>query len=312
MQMRAIDFYGWQSSRTQFKEYFFVDLSFNKQYEKLALRPDKKDELFDRLGRSAIFIDKADVLNLPGREFYTVEYEMPDELMKHYKKLKDDLYVELGEDLRILAPSTAAKLNKLNQVSSGFIMDTQAAKENKFYGDEPDYEARQEWYLLDKFRFNALLELLDTKVSGDQAIIWANYRREFEIIKELLGDQCACIYGGTTITEKNDAIRRFKEGSIRYLVANPASADKGLTLVNCHIAIYFSLNWSYELFKQSYDRIYADKSIQPLFCEYYIMLAKRTIDEVLYNDVLSGKGNASYAVLNHLKPEVIQNESTCK
>ncbi len=91
------------------------------------------------------------------------------------------------------------------------------------------------------------------------------------------------------------------------MVANPASADKGLTLTNAHIAIYFSLNWSYETFKQSYDRIYADRSIQPHYCDYYIMIAKNTIDGILYRDVLQGKQAGSYAVLNHLKPEVIKN-----
>ena len=301
MQMRAIDYYGWQPSYTQFKEKYFINLSYEPQYEKLALRPDKKDELYDRLKLYSLFIDKDDVLDTPGRTFHEVEYEMPEELMKHYRKLKNELYVELGENVRITAPSAGAKLNKLNQVSSGFIMDTQAAKENKFYGTE-----LAEWYLLDNWRFKALEDLLQQdNIRGEQCIIWANYRREFEIIQSILGSRCACVYGGTNLAEKNEAIRRFKAKELQYLIANPASADKGLTLTNCHIAIYFSLNWSYELFKQSYDRIYADRSIQPHHCDYYIMIAKNTIDGILYRDVLQGKSTGSYAVLNHLKSEVL-------
>lgn len=304
-QMRSIDFYAWQSSYTQFKERYFVNLSFNPQYEKLSLRPDMKDELYNKIKQSAVYVDKTDVLDLPGREFKTVEYEMPIELMKHYRKLKNDLYVDLGENLCITVSSVGAKLNKLNQVSSGFIMDTKAAKENKFYGTE-----LTEWYLLDDYRFNALEALLEQDtIKGEQVLIWANYRREFEVIKQRLGDRCRLIYGGTTLEEKNEAIRKFKSGEIQYLVANPASADKGLTLTNCHIAIYFSLNYSYELFKQSYDRIYGGKDIQPHFCTYYIMLAKSTIDTVLYNDVLTNKSNISYAILNHLKPNTVKEET---
>lgn len=301
MQMRAIDYYGWHSSYAQFKEHYFINLSYEPQYEKLALRPDRKDELYDRLKTYSLFIDKEDVLDTPGRTFHEVEYNMPDELMKHYRKMKNELYVEFGENMRITAPSAAATLNKLNQVSSGFILDTQARKENKFYGTD-----EKEWYLLDDWRFKALQQLLDKEgIRGEQVLIWANYRREFELIKGMLGDQCVLVYGGVNIEAKNNALRAFKEGHIRYLVANPASADKGLTLTNCHIAIYFSLNWSYELFKQSYDRIYADKAIQPNHCDYYIMIAKHTIDGVLYRDVLQGKQVNSYAVLNHLKPEVL-------
>lgn len=297
MQLKSVDFYSVQSSYTQFKEYFFVNMSYNPQYEKLALRPDRKDELFSLIRKYALYVDKEDVLTTPGRTFHEVEFELPVDLKKHYNKLKNELYMELGDGVRITAPSAAAKLNKLNQVTSGFIIDTQAVKENKFYDDSN----LQEWYLLDKYRFDRLAILLDNECRGEQVLIWANYRKEFELISEMLGDRCRCVYGGTSIQDKNDAIQRFKDGRIQYLIANPASADKGLTLTNAHISIYFSLNWSYELFKQSMERIYGDIRKQPKHCDYYVMIAKGTIDRVLYSDVLQGKGTASYAVLNHLK-----------
>lgn len=297
MQLKAVDYYGVQSSYTQFKEYYFVNMSYNPQYEKLALRPDRKDELLALIRKYALYVDKEDVLTTPGRTFHEVEFELPADVKKHYNKLKNELYVELGDGLRITAPSAAAKLNKLNQVTSGFIIDTQAVKENKFYDDSN----LQEWYLLDKYRFDRLALLLENECRDEQVLIWANYRKEFELISEMLGDRCRCVYGGTSIQDKNDAIQRFKDGRIQYLIANPASADKGLTLTNAHISIYFSLNWSYELFKQSMERIYGDIRKQPKHCDYYVMIAKGTIDRVLYSDVLQGKGTASYAVLNHLK-----------
>lgn len=298
MQLRAIDYYGLQPSYTQFKEYFFVNMSYNSHYEKLAVRPDRKEELMQLIKQYALYVDKEDVLTTPGRTFHEVEFELPAELKKHYNKLKNELYIELKDGLTITAPSTAAKLNKLNQVTSGFVIDTQAVKENKFYEDNN----AQEWYLLDDFRFRKLNELLNSDgIRGEQVLIWANYRTEFELIKQAFGDRCRCVYGGTTLAEKNEAISLFKSGKIQYLIANPASADKGLTLTNAHISIYFSLNWSYELFKQSMERIYADISKQPKHCDYYVLIAKGTIDRILYSDVLHGKGQSSSAVLAHLK-----------
>lgn len=299
MQLKAIDFYGVHQSYTQFKEYYFVNTSFNPQYEKLVVRPDRKDELLAFIKKYSLYVDKEDVLDTPGRAFHEIEFEMPDALKESYNKMKNDLSLAIKEEgVNILAKSTAAKLNKLNQITSGFIMDTQAIKENKFYDDSN----LSEWYLLDDYRFKRLEGLLGSdNLRGEQVLIWANYRKEFEIIQSLLGERCRCIYGGTTINEKNEAIRLFKSGEIQYLVANPASADKGLTLTNAHIAIYFSLNYSYELFKQSMERIYGDKRKQPKFCDYYVLIAKGSIDRVIYSDVLQGKGDASYAILNHLK-----------
>lgn len=298
MQLKAIDYFGTHQSYAQFKDYYFVNISFSDQYAKLAVRSDRKDALYTLIKRLACFIDKEEVLTTPGRTFHEVEITLPADLKKRYNKMKNELFVEMQEELQIMAGSAAAKLNKLNQLSSGFIMDTQAIKENKFYGD-----TKQEIYMFDTFRFDKLEELLASpECAGEQVLIWANYREEFRVIKERLGDTCRCIYGGTSIEEKNEAIRLFKSGKIQYLVANPASADKGLTLTNTHIAIYFSLNWSYELFKQSMERIYGSIKSQPKHCHYYIIIAKGTVDRVLYSDVLQGKGDASYAVLNHLKP----------
>ena len=40
MQMRAIDYFGWHSSYSQFKEYYFVNMSYNTQYEKPHQKSD--------------------------------------------------------------------------------------------------------------------------------------------------------------------------------------------------------------------------------------------------------------------------------
>ena len=295
MQLKAIDFYCVPPSWTQFKEHYFVDVSFS-QYEQLQMRPDRKEEFMALLHSYAMYVDKEDALTLPGREFIEIELEMPDALKKHYRTLKNELYIEVEGDKKLTAPSSAAKLNKLNQVTSGFVIDTQAMKENKFYGED-----QQEWYLLDMYRFEALKDILAMHPDS-QFLIWANYRKEFEIISDMLGSKCATIYGATSLPDKNRAIQAFKSGDIQYLIANPASADKGLTLTNCHLCVYFSLNWSYELFKQSMDRIYGDVSSQPRKCTYYVLVAKHSIDGILYHDVLQKKGIASYSILNHLKP----------
>ena len=282
-QLQSIDYYGVHQSFNQFKQYFFINMSKNPQYDKLHLRSDKKEEFLFLLRKYSLYVNKEDVLDTPGREFIEVNLDMPTELKEHYEHLRKKLYIKLGDNVIITSPSTAANLNKLNQVTSGFIIDTDS----------------EETYLLSTYRFEKLKELLN-QLGDKQAIIWCNYRKEFEIIKEYLKENCGLVYGGVDIKQKTAAITDFKKGNIQYLVANPASADKGLTLTNTHIAIYFSLNYSYELFKQSMERIYGDKKIQPNKCLYYIFIAKGTIDRVIYRTIMN-KGDMSSAVLEHLK-----------
>lgn len=295
MQLKALDFYCVAPSYTKFKERYFINVSYNPQFEDLMLRPDARDALLALLKDYSLYVDKEDVLKTPGRTFEVIEFELPAELKKHYNKLKNEMYLELSEEKQIVVEQAAAKYNKLNQVTSGFVIDTQAIKENKFYG-----ENQTEVHMLDDYRFKHLYRKLE-ELGDAQVLIWANYRKEFEVIREKLGKRCACVYGATSLSEKTQAIKDFKAGRIQYLIANPASADKGLTLTNAHLSIYFSLNYSYELFKQSMERIYGDISKQPKHCTYYIMIARGTIDAVLYKDVLQGKATGSQAILNHLK-----------
>ena len=298
-QIQSLDYYGIHQSFAQFKAKYFINLARDVRFEDLYLRPDMEDELRELISHYAIYTDKEDVLNTPGRVFIEYVMKMPKALKDQYNQMRSDLATEIG-DVTVLAPSAATKVNKLNQISSGFIMNTEGAFNNKLAKKRGEEASEDEWYLLDDYRFIELKQLLET-IGDEQVIIWANYKLEFRFIQQLLGNKCVTVYGDTSASDKIQNIRDFKDGRVQYLVANPASADKGLTLTNCHICIYFSLSWSYETFKQSMDRIYGDKSIQPYECVYYVMLAKGTIDMTLYKEVLLGKQELSYAILDHLK-----------
>lgn len=282
-QLQSVDPYSVHQSWNKFKMHFFDNISYNPQFEKLQTKPDRKEELMKLLRKYSLYVDKEDVLNTPGRDFIPVEVTMPPDLKEQYDQLRRELFLELKDEHLITAPSAAAKLNKLNQVTSGFIIDTK----------------QKETHLLSDYKFKALDNLL-AKIGDEQAIIWCIYKKEFEVLKERLGDKCACVYGDIKAADKTTNIKAFKNGDVQYLIANPASADKGLTLTNTRYAIYFSLNYSYELYKQSTERIYGDISKQKNRCTYYILMTKGTVDKAIYT-ALNNKGDMSMAILEHLK-----------
>lgn len=284
-QLQSIDFYGVHQSYTQFKQYFFNDIGYG-QFEKLVVKPERKQELEDLISNYAIYVDKEDVLKTAGRDFIDYEVTMPDNIKSLYATMAKELYVEFenGSDTdTIVASSAAAKLNKLRQISSGFIIDTEL----------------QETRMIDMYKFNALLELLRS-FGNEQAIVWCNYKEEFKVLKRLLGDNCGLVYGEVDIHGKNKAIQDFKDGKTQFLIANPASADKGLTLTNAHICVYFSLTYSYELYKQSMERIYGGIHKQPKRCKYYLMQVKGSVDKAMLN-ALKDKKSSSMAMLDCIR-----------
>ncbi len=86
----------------------------------------------------------------------------------------------------------------------------------------------------------------------------------------------------------------FQNGDIQRLICQPMAAGHGITLTKAHYAVYYSLGFSYELFKQSKDRIHRLGQDQP--CTYFMLLAEDTVDEAAYG-VVRGKGKVSDALL---------------
>ena len=78
------------------------------------------------------------------------------------------------------------------------------------------------------------------------------------------------------------------------LVSWASQSYTGITLTRASYAVYYSLGFSYENFKQSRDRIHRAGQTKP--CTYYILLAEDTVDEAAYG-VVRGKGKASDALL---------------
>lgn len=294
-QLKAIDWFCVPSSYTKFKERYFINVSYNSNFEKLEPNPVAIEELREIISRYAIYVDQEDVLTMAGRTFEVIELDMPTELKKAYNKLKRELCIEAQEERVITTTGAGALYNKLRQVASGFVIDSAVVKANKFY-DEDNTEV----YLLDSYRFEALADLLN-KIGKEQAIIWCSYHYEFEYIKQMLGNNCALLYGAISAKDKQESIRRFRSKQVQYLVANPKSAKFGLTLTNAHIAIYFSLSFSYEDWKQSSERIYGRIESQPVPCTYYVLLANGAIDDKIYNETLTEKRSASMVLLDHLK-----------
>ena len=238
-------------------------------------RKETQQEFQNRLAEVAHVVRKEDAVDLPEQvhEIRDVMLSKPEQ--QAYDQLKNDLVLSFGgED--VLATSALVEVMKLRQLTSGFC-----------YGETGVHQTG-------KSKLNELQELLD-EIGDKQVIIWANFRHEIREILNRLPNSGA-IWSGTDDREK--VILDFQRGRTKYLIANPQSAAHGLTFVNCSYAIYFSPTYSYELQKQSQDRIH--RIGQDTKCTYYYLIAKGTVDEVVYKAV-NNKAELSTEVLNYLR-----------
>lgn len=305
-QMMCLDPYIFPQARTHFVNKYFINTSRNVNFEKLSIKPELKDEFMSRIEEYAIYVDQS-VMPMAGKEFSVIEYKLPNEAMAIYDDMRSNMSIELG-DKELTVDMAAAMRSKLQQITSGFIIDTEARKQNaaaRFIGEAATQQDTYSIQSARAARLKTLLTILQMHTTNEQYVIWANYQQEFIDIRDALShiwlpSEIAVINGTTPLVDKEDAVRDFKAGKVRVLICHPASVGMGKNFTESHIAIYYSLTDSWELFKQSSERIAGHINVQPKKCLYYIIQAKGTINELVYDNIIH-KRSQSYGMLEHLK-----------
>lgn len=125
---------------------------------------------------------------------------------------------------------------------------------------------------------------------GRKVVIWSIFVPEIELLTDRMQDVGArCIHGGVHSSTDDDddasrdaAIRHFNDPSdpCRILIANPAACSEAISLHHvCHDAIYLDRSFNAAHWMQSMDRIHRVGLDPVQMTRFYIIEARRTIDQ---------------------------------
>ena len=135
---------------------------------------------------------------------------------------------------------------------------------------------------IENSRSNELMEALE-EITG-KVIIWANYRNDIFLLKQLLtkkyGEESLVTYfGDTKDDERVDSVSRFqnKDSAVRFFLGNTQTGGYGITLTEAQTVIYYSNNYDLEKRLQSEDR--AHRIGQKNSVTYLDLVCKDTVDE---------------------------------
>ncbi len=239
------------------------------------------DELQKRLDNFSFRVTKEECLDLPDKVYTRREVEMTAEQRKAYDQMK--LMALSVIDQGIVSTNNAlTQLMRLHQICCGHVkLDD---------GSEVEFPNNRIDELL------AALEEVDGKV-----IIWANYRKDIERIKNRLQHEygmtaVASYYGDTEAEERQEIVTRFQDpdDNLRFFVGNPRTGGYGLTLTAAKTVIYYSNNFDLEVRLQSEDR--AHRIGQTSKVTYIDLITPGTVDEHIVK-ALRSKINIASAVL---------------
>jgi SNF2 family DNA or RNA helicase len=238
-------------------------------------KTDRADEFHDRLRRCSWSLTKEEALDLPSQTDLIRNVFLSKEDQQTYDMVYAGLATEMeGESLNAAGQ---AKLMKMRQITGGFY----------YNGDDTVYSR-------DPVKLKELDHILE-EIRGEPVVVWASFRAEIDMIDSLLarkGIRKGVIDGRTR--DAGEVIKDFQDGKTQALICHPAAAGHGITLTAASYAVYYSMDFSYEKYQQSRDRIHRKGQTRP--CTYYHLIGEGSVDEdILW--AVRNKAKVSDAVL---------------
>lgn len=240
------------------------------------LKDGAKDKILNALAPMCISMKTEDYLQLPDRLDIIRKFELSAKSRAAYDRMATDCLLSVDEET-IDAVNAAALTIKLLQISSGAVYD----------GDHEPVHLHDE-------KLEALDQLLE-EADGENVLIFYGFRHE--------RDRLMKKYSEAVDIKEPGAIKAWKEGKIKMLLAHPASAGHGLNLQSGgSISIWFGLPMSLELYQQAVKRLH--RQGQQNVVRNYILLARDTFEEEVYYRILMSKESRQNAILELLKAKI--------
>lgn len=257
-----------------------------------AIRWDDKegaeDAVFGLIKDITIRHEFEKCVDIPPNHVYTVSYTLPPSVQTSYETLEATQLLLLspdktkarltGKPAKITAINAAAVSTKLQQMASGAV-----------------YTEGGKYTTIDYGRYQLIIDLVLARKHSFVLFQWNHQRDQLVAAAEKAG-LAYCVYDGeTSDKDRAEMVRNYQRGMYRVMFAHPKTAGHGLTLTRGTTTIWASPTYDLEHWKQAGRRQYRIGQTQKT--ETIVVLAKGTIDERIYNEILAPKDGRMKSLL---------------
>lgn len=247
-------------------------------HPKYTQKPGTDEAVLARISDVCVSMKKEDYIDLPDIIYDNIPVTLDEKARKIYAELERKYVLELPDEEEVSVASAAALSNKLLQLANGAVYDEEHAAHE-----------------IHRCKLDALLELLEgLQERGKNALVFYSFQHDRDRILD-------AVPTARVLTDSNDIIA-WNAKEIPVLLAHPASAGYGLNLQDGgHHAVWFGLNWSFELYTQANARLHRQGQTEKVIIHQLITQGTRDEDVVT---ALSDKENAHEMVMETLKARI--------
>lgn len=220
-----LGFSKYSDFEARFAEYEQTKGPGGKRYPRLS-HYKNLDDLKARMAPFASVVLRSDCEDLPDIRTRVREIECSDEQNRAYAEMYTRTLSEIG-DQKISIREQAARLNKLQQIVSGFIIDAER-RVHDIPGGNP--------------RLDALSE--EVRLAPGKVIVWCQFQHEIDAVVRRLksdGHKVLEYHGRVSAADKAHARVAFQEdSSIKVIVGHPQAGGRGVEFSAADTIIWYS------------------------------------------------------------------------
>lgn len=233
------------------------------------------DELSELFAMISFHVGE-EVLSLPPVTHVMRSFSLRPATMKAYEKLRTELAAEFQGET-VIAANTLVKAVRLQQISSGFLVNDDGAVVD----------------LEDRGKIDLFAEILEDQPKGEPLVVCTRFHHDLDAVRQVT--EARGLKYGELSGRRNDLGEDAKmpEGFDVFAV-NIASGGVGIDLTrSCH-AVVFSLSWSAGDYDQFLHRL--KRPGQEKHVTFTHLVAERTIDDAIYGSMRHKQGLSDAAM----------------
>ena len=219
---------------------------------------------------------KSDVLELPPKVITKEILDLTSKQQTMYNNIVKDILDNIDKIESV--PNMLAQMLRVRQVTETTELLSTEVKESS--------------------KIARVKEMLEDLPKEEKVIIFTWFAESAEILKRELLEYNPAIFTGKT-KNRQEEMNRFKaDSSCRVIIATIKAMGTGFTLNEASTMIFMSLPWTASDFTQACDRAYRIGTQSTL--NIYIMLARNTVDEKIYDIVMKKQSMQDCLIDNSL------------
>lgn len=240
-----------------------------------------QEELTRLLDQNSWRVSSDEVLDLPKAIHQVVDVELRASNRKVYRQMEDDMVAQVG-DGEITASNALTKLLRLQQVTSGYLMDEGMVH---LLSGTPE-------------KILVLEDMLKDLPTAEPVVVFCRFRHDLNEVAALCSKMGR---GYSEVSGVTKSLEEWQQGDTQVIGIQIQSGGAGIDLTRAAYCFYYSIGFSLGEYEQSLARL--RRPGQDRMVRYYHLVAKNTVDQRVYK-ALKERKNVVQLVLENLTQRI--------